>query len=85
MPAKRVMRVLSLLFIMPKGIQDAKVFNNIYVLTNENSASCSKLVTLGLKTYLDNVTVIGKRTYGKGVGQLVYKDKIIFLSFNDIN
>ncbi len=51
------------------------VFKNIYVLTNENSASCSELVALGLKTYLDNVTIIGERTYGKGVGQLVYEDK----------
>jgi tetratricopeptide (TPR) repeat protein len=51
------------------------VFKNIYVLTNENSASCSELVALGLKTYLDNVTIIGKKTFCKGVGQFVYEDK----------
>lgn len=51
------------------------VFKNICVLTNQYSASCSELVALGLKTYLDNVTIIGERTYGKGVGQLVHEDK----------
>ncbi|ABX41566.1 tetratricopeptide repeat protein [Lachnoclostridium phytofermentans] len=50
-------------------------FKHIFVLTNENSASCSELVTLGLKTYLDNVTVIGRKTFGKGVGQLLFEDK----------
>ncbi len=50
-------------------------FKEIFVLTNENSASCSELVTLGLKTYLDNVTVIGETTYGKGVGQIVLEDQ----------
>ena len=33
------------------------------------------MLTLGLKTYLDNVTIIGDNTYGKGVGQMVYEDK----------
>jgi|LSQX01.1.fsa_nt_gb tetratricopeptide (TPR) repeat protein/uncharacterized RDD family membrane protein YckC len=51
------------------------VFRHIFVLTDENSASCSELVTLGLKTYLDNVTVIGGKTFGKGVGQFGYDDK----------
>jgi len=50
-------------------------FRHIYILTDENSASCSELVTLGLKTYLDNVTVIGARTFGKGVGQIGFEDK----------
>jgi C-terminal processing protease CtpA/Prc len=30
---------------------------------------------LGLKTYINNVTIIGDNTYGKGVGQLVFEDK----------
>ncbi len=50
-------------------------FKHIFVLTDGNSASCSELVTLGLKTYLDNVTVIGAKTFGKGVGQIGYDDK----------
>lgn len=58
-------------------------FKHIFVMTDEYSASCSELVTLGLKTYLDNVTVIGRKTFGKGVGQLLFEDKtrgfVIFL------
>jgi tetratricopeptide (TPR) repeat protein/uncharacterized RDD family membrane protein YckC len=58
-------------------------FKHIFILTDEYSASCSELVTLGLKTYLDNVTVIGRKTFGKGVGQFLFEDKtrgfVIFL------
>jgi len=58
-------------------------FKHIFVLVDEYSASCSELLTLGLKTYLDNVTVIGKKTFGKGVGQTLFEDKtngfVIFL------
>jgi tetratricopeptide (TPR) repeat protein len=50
-------------------------FRHIFVLTDENTASCSELVALGLKTYLDNVTIIGGKTFGKGVGQLGFEDK----------
>jgi tetratricopeptide (TPR) repeat protein len=50
------------------------VFKHIYMLVNENTASAAELLTLGLRTYLNNVTVIGRDTFGKGVGQYVYKD-----------
>jgi tetratricopeptide (TPR) repeat protein len=50
-------------------------FNKIYILVNDYSASASELLTLGLKTYLGNVTIIGSNTYGKGVGQTVFEDK----------
>jgi tetratricopeptide (TPR) repeat protein len=49
-------------------------FKEIFVFTDENSASSSELLALGLKTYLKNVTIIGDNTFGKGVGQLVYDD-----------
>lgn len=51
-----------------------KRFKKIYVFVDEYSASASELVTLGLKTYLDNVTIIGRNTVGKGVGQYVFDD-----------
>lgn len=58
-------------------------FKHIFVLIDEYSASCSELLTLGLKTYLDNVIVIGRKSWGKGVGQLLFEDKtngfVIFL------
>ncbi len=58
-------------------------FKHIYIYVNEESASSSELLTLGLKTYLDNVTVIGRPTLGKGVSQKPFESKrnkyIIFL------
>ncbi|RIX51467.1 tetratricopeptide repeat protein [Paenibacillus nanensis] len=50
-------------------------FKKIYVLVDEGTASAAELVTLGLKTYLPNVTIIGRDTYGKGVGQVVFEDR----------
>lgn len=50
-------------------------FKEIDIYVNRYSASSSELLILGLKTYLDNVTVIGERTFGKGVGQNVFNDK----------
>lgn len=47
-------------------------FRQIYILIDEYSASASEMLTLVLKTYLDNVTVIGIPSFGKGVGQLIY-------------
>lgn len=53
----------------------ALAFEAIYVLVDEGSASAAELMTLGLKTYLPNVTIIGRDTYGKGVGQVVFEDR----------
>lgn len=51
-------------------------FNHIYILVDGNTASASELLTLALKTYLKDVTVVGEKTYGKGVGQFVHEDAI---------
>ncbi|WP_312698809.1 tetratricopeptide repeat protein [Sedimentibacter sp.] len=50
-------------------------FRKIFILVDEESASASELLTLGLKTFLNNVTIVGTNTYGKGVGQNVYEDR----------
>jgi tetratricopeptide (TPR) repeat protein len=50
-------------------------FKSILVLVDENTASSAELLTLGLKKYLDNVVVIGRPTFGKGVGQNIYEDR----------
>lgn len=50
-------------------------FRKIIILVNENSASSSEILTLSLKKHLNNVVVIGHKTYGKGVGQLTYENK----------
>lgn len=58
-------------------------FKPIFILIDKYSASASELLALGLKTFLNNITVIGSNTYGKGVGQNIYEDKerniIVFL------
>lgn len=64
---------------------DAITFKRIFVLVNEYTASSSEMLTLGLKKFLPNVTVIGQPTFGKGVGQAVFdsrKDKIAVLLVN---
>lgn len=50
-------------------------FKKIYIFVNDYTASASELLTLGCKTFLDNVTIVGQNTYGKGVGQIVFEDK----------
>lgn len=50
-------------------------FKHIYIYVNEESASSSELLALGLKTYLKEATVIGRPTVGKGVGQMVFESK----------
>lgn len=42
----------------------------VVVLTDEGTASASEIVTAFLKNYCDAI-VIGKRTFGKGVGQTI--------------
>lgn len=49
-------------------------FKHIYILTNENTASAAELFTLSMKTYLNNVTIVGQSTFGKGLGQHVFVD-----------
>jgi C-terminal processing protease CtpA/Prc len=49
-------------------------FESIVILVDENTASASELFTLSLSEFLDNVTIIGRTTFGKGVGQTVYED-----------
>ncbi|MCT4594219.1 MAG: tetratricopeptide repeat protein [Anaeromicrobium sp.] len=50
-------------------------FEKIYIFVDKNTASAAELLTLGLKDKLENVTIIGEKTFGKGVGQVVYDHK----------
>lgn len=49
-------------------------FKSIKILVDNDSASASELLALGLKKFLGNVQILGKTTYGKGVGQQIYVD-----------
>jgi tetratricopeptide (TPR) repeat protein len=50
-------------------------FQRIYILVNEETASAAELFALSMKTFLNNVTILGNKTYGKGTGQSVFEDK----------
>jgi hypothetical protein len=50
-------------------------FKKIIIMVNEYSASSSEILTLGLKKNMKNVVIIGRTTYGKGVGQLTFEEK----------
>lgn len=50
-------------------------FNNIIILQNNNTASASEILINALKDNLKNVTLIGEKTYGKGIGQFQYNLK----------
>ena len=61
--------------IIEKAKQDVLIDMQIVVLVNENSASASEILAGALKD-LDEATIVGKTTYGKGVIQelLSFKD-----------
>jgi len=44
-------------------------FDNIVILQSKNTASASENMAAALKENLDNVTLIGDTTFGKGIGQ----------------
>jgi len=47
-------------------------FDHIYILINQKTASASESFTLSLSSSLDNVTLIGRRSHGKGVSQRIF-------------
>lgn len=49
-------------------------FRRIFVLLDEESASSSEIVALSLKKFGENVTLVGRKSYGKGVAQNVLID-----------
>lgn len=62
--------------------KDAVSFKKIFILVDEYTASSSEMLTLGLKEFLPDVTIIGQPTYGKGVGQAAFdsqQDKLAVL------
>lgn len=44
----------------------------VVILVNEKSASASEILTAAIKENNDNVTIVGKKTYGKGVIQTIF-------------
>ena len=44
----------------------------IVILVNENTASSSEILSAAVRENNDNVTIVGKTTYGKGVIQTIF-------------
>lgn len=55
-----------------KATQDKTIDLPIVILVNENTASSSEILSAAIKENNDNVTIVGKTTYGKGVIQTIY-------------
>lgn len=62
-----------------------RFFKEIVILLNEGSASSSEVIALALKKRLSNVTLMGQTSYGKGVGQSLFYDKVSGLSLYIVN
>ncbi len=45
-------------------------FENIFILQDESTASSAEGLIMSLKENLDNVTIIGTKSFGKGIGQV---------------
>lgn len=45
-------------------------YDNIFILQDEQTASSSEVLINALKYNLDNVILVGKTTFGKGIGQV---------------
>lgn len=58
--------------IVTKSSKDKKIDMPIILLVNEYSASASEILAGILKENVDNATLIGNKTYGKGVIQTLY-------------
>ena len=57
-------------------------FKKLFIWLNKDSGSASEVLTLALKTNLgDQVVLIGKETYKKGVGQNIDTDEKLRLEF----
>ena len=48
------------------------IFDNILIIQNNYSASASEIFINALKENLDNITTVGTKTYGKGIGQTTF-------------
>lgn len=55
-----------------KATQEKTINLPIVILVNENTASSSEILSAAVRENNDNVTIIGKTTYGKGVIQTIY-------------
>lgn len=51
---------------------DKQIDMKVVILVNENTASASEILTAAIRENVDNVNVVGTKTYGKGVIQSIF-------------
>ena len=55
-----------------KAKNDKKIDEQVVILVNENTASSSEILAAALKENLEDVKIIGNKTFGKGIIQTVF-------------
>lgn len=55
-----------------KAKKDKEINLPVVILVNENTASASEILTVAIKENVDNVKIVGTKTYGKGVIQSIF-------------
>ena len=55
-----------------KAKKDKQIDLSVVILVNENTASASEILTAAIDENLENVKVVGTKTYGKGVIQSIF-------------
>lgn len=57
---------------LTKAKKDKEIDLPIVILVNENTASASEILTAAIKENVENVKIVGTKTYGKGVIQSIF-------------
>lgn len=55
-----------------KAKNDRQIDMDVVILVNENTASASEILTAAIKENKENVSIVGTKTYGKGVIQSIF-------------
>lgn len=55
-----------------KAKKDKQIDMKVVILVNENTASASEILTAAIKENVENVNIVGTKTYGKGVIQSIF-------------
>lgn len=55
-----------------KAKKDKQIDMKVVILVNENTASASEILTAAIKENVENVDIVGTKTYGKGVIQSIF-------------
>lgn len=55
--------------VLSSSDSDIRTDKQVILLVNDETASCSEIITAGLKQFRDDTVIVGENTYGKGIWQ----------------